>query len=492
MIMFDIFMKYIIFLLFILKINSMDNYLDIKKSEINNLRPDGGIIINDIFNSEQNLKGGVEDIDDDITLNNKNKFISHCLKYKLFYILGGVLLAGTGIGLYFLIKYLTRKTEEVPIIIPTDILDYSTDIQYSTYISTTIHKIIPTNIPIIPTTIPTTIPELECNDVSEFCNDNSTLNFLRNRLSCEMHKVYGIDYCFGNMKNKTNKMGFMINNDPNCVLTTNAVIYYSFIHYNYNSILDGISFNNITVTYNNISDLSYCFSYLDVETLNITGLNFENVDNIMNMFKMATVKNFVGFENKIFNNKIDFSYVFPYSKMGNYLNLSTWKISIKDIDRPFCDSGFETIDVSNFDTSSLTDMSYAFDSSKNIKNLKLLGWNTLNVSCKRFFDSDSKLERVEFETENNPSIKHELEEDFDFICENNGCHKKNQTNFLSNNQYNSLTHNNLSKNTNFTGSYSNNGVNYFFELSGKIYNITSNLVNDYIVNPFQRLLKMLK
>ena len=64
--------------------------------------------------------------------------------------------------------------------------------------------------------------------------------------------------------------------------------------------------------------------------------------------------------------------------------------------------------------------------------------------------------------------------------------------FLSNNQNNSLTNDNLFKNTNFTGYYLNNSVNYLFGLSGKIYNITSNLVNDYIVNPFQRLLRMLR
>ena len=154
-------------------------------------------------------------------------------------------------------------------------------------------------------------------------------------------------------------------------------------------------------------------------------------------------------------------------------------------------SEFETIDISNFNTSSLTYMSYAF-SSQSLKYLKLLGWNTLNVYYGRCFELCNKLEKVEFETENNPAIKQELEDYFNFTCEDYICHKKLQTNFLSNNQNNTLTNNNLFKNTNFTGYYLNNSVNYLFGLSGKIYNITSNLVNDYIVNPFQRLLRMLR
>ena len=279
----------------------------------------------------------------------------------------------------------------------------------------------------------------------------------------------------------------MINNDLNCVLTTNVII-----DYDYNSIFYVNCFNDITVTYNKIYDLSNCFRYLNTKTLNITGLNFENVVEIWGMFDNAKVKNFVDFKNKIFNNEIDFREVFYGSDMGDSLNLSTWEISIKSIVASFWGSNFETIDLSNFTTSSLTYMSYAFYYARNLEYLKLLGWNTLNVSYHRCFELTSNLNKVEFETENNPAIKQELEDYFNFTCEDYICHKKLQTNFLSNNQNNTLTNNNLFKNTNFTGYYLNNSVNYLFGLSGKIYNITSNLVNDYIVNPFQRLLRMLR
>ena len=491
-----------------------NNYLDINKTEINNLRPDSNIIINNMNvnnfdnNSEQKLKGGVEDIDDDITLNDKNKFISHCSKYKLFYILGGVLLAGTEIGLYFLIKYLTRKTEEVPIIIPTDILDYSTDIQYSTYISTTIPEyvnitnipiITPTTIPkIIPTTIittisttiPTTIPiiptsiiNLECNDVSEFCNYSSTLNSLRNKLSNEMHKVYGIDYCFGNMKNKTNKIGFIINDNPNCILTTNILFHYNDYE---KSVFCHKGVFSLNVTFNNMSNLCNAFRELQLDKLDISNLNTNNVNNMVSMFYHSNITKLYGYENKNFDENVDIRCFLRYGKIGNYINLSTWDIKVNNVEEAFFGSNFETIDLSNFDVSNVKSFFEMFYSI-NIKYLYIKNWDTSNVTNVAF---DSFLDypyakEVYLNIDKNKILTNLLT-DNSFSCSDNKCVRQ------SNNKLTNLINKKTKVKENNTSSYSNNGVNYFFELSGKIYNITSNLVNDYIVNPFQRLLRILR
>ena len=114
---FDFFTKFIMSFIFILKINSMNN-VEISKLEIYSFRPGNDIVINDQSGNHdvQNIIGGNNSINDteninddnnnndnnDITLDSsENKFTNPCSKYKLFYILGGVLLVGTGVGLYF-------------------------------------------------------------------------------------------------------------------------------------------------------------------------------------------------------------------------------------------------------------------------------------------------------------------------------------------------------------------------------------------------------
>lgn len=754
---FDFFTKFVMFFVFILKINSMnnvnfqkDNCIDISKLEIDSFRPDNNIVINDPSvnsfenNNEQNIKGGIDDIDDDMHFASENKFIKHCSKYKLFYVLGGVLLVGTGIGLYFLIKHLTNKTEEVPITIPTDILTYNIDNLTDIPVSDNITDIITDE----NTTIPTTIPELECNDtsslcnsiylnesrenidtyfnltegvdycfgniknkinkiglmfdenpncilftnkivddvfpyhkifgdnveyinilyndltffnltfsnlknlryidltnfdtsnikvfsgffnasniseivglenknftnevdlgkffsftnlpkmlnlnwninvnslvyflqgsegienltlqnfilknltnleysfyskslkflnltnictdgasdienifnydvlekvilnktcnsliinelkknsffciqneklsditicinqecndVSEFCNYNLILNSLRIKLSGEMHKVYGVDYCFGEMKNKTNKIGFIINDDPNCILTTNILFHYDDYE---KSVFCHKGVFSLNVTFNNMSNLCNAFRELQLDKLDISNLNTNNVNNMASMFHYSNITKLYGYENKNFDEIVDFQYFFRYGTSGNSINLSTWNIKVNNVREAFYDSYFETIDLSNFDFNDVKSFSLMFYS-YNLKYLYIKNWDTSNITN---VDFDSFLgylyvEEVYLNMDKNKIITNLLT-DNSFSCSDNKCVKQ------SNNKLTNLIKNRTIVKENNTSSYSNNGVNYFFELSGKIYNITSYLVNDYIVNPFQRLLRMLR
>ena len=715
----------IVLLLSVKNIKSMDddkiyNNINVSKLEINNFRPNENIIINDrsINNYDVGLKGGyIDDYDDDIVYNKKIK--SHFSKYKFYYIIGGVLLIGTGVGLYFLIKSLTKKSGDEPVIIPTDIPTYKTDI----ITNTPIHKTdIITNIPtiiqtttsdIIPTTIPTTIIKHVCEDRYNLCSYKNILYNIKINL---INYEEGVDYCFGYMKDDDReKIVFEMNNDTNCILTSkvtsylfsqvtisdlkvlyndftsldelfansiigcldltnlnieksiyipqtfkNSIInnfigienknftnnilslYYAFakfggmpvlnlsswylttsyltgcfynievekldisnfnvknllkldnifdseylkeIHirnwdtknvesidkyffnYNvlqkvylnidnnpkivsllrdhdfscnndlcskktcidtyqycpYNDIIDklrsrlngfnlkehedfcfgedknktskigfiinennnctlytntvdklfaDINLDHLKITYNNISDLSYCFQDLYAETLNITGLNFENVDKISGMFCGTKVNNFVGFENKIFNNKINFEGVFGMSKMGNILDLSSWNITINGMLLGFSGSSFEHIYLDNFNIIDLNSYAFAFSSS-NLMYLRIPNF-ILEESYVHTYDNVFNIDKliyIAFPFDKNPKMLSYFENK-GFNCENDLC-----TNSYSEN------------NTNY---YLNDSFNYLFGLCDKIYNITSYFVNDYIVNPFQRLLRMLR
>ena len=414
----------IVLLLSVKNIKSMDddkiyNNINVSKLEINNFRPNENIIINDrsINNYDVGLKGGyIDDYDDDIVYNKKVK--SHFSKYKFHYIIGGVLLIGTGVGLYFLIKSLTKKSGDEPVIIPTDIPTYKTDI----ITNTPIHKTdIITNIPtiiqtttsdIIHTTIPTTIIKHVCEDRYNLCSYKNILYHIKINL---INYEEGVDYCFGYMKDDDReKIVFEMNNDTNCILTSKVTSY----------LFSQVTISDLKVLYNDFTSLDELFANSIIGCLDLTNLNIEKSIYIPQTFKNSIINNFIGIENKNFTNNI-LSLYYAFAKFGGMpvLNLSSWYLTTSYLTGCFYNIEVEKLDISNFNVKNLLKLDNIFDS-EYLKEIHIRNWDTRNVeSIDRYFFNYDVLQKVYLNIDNNPRIVSILR-DYDFICNNDLCSKK--------------------------------------------------------------------
>ena len=333
----------------------------------------------------------------------------------------------------------------------------------------------------------TCIKKKECDDIYDLCNYKSTLNTLKSKLSEEIGKIYGLDFCFGFMKNKTDKIGFIINEDQNCILFTDILYHKEDWS---KSIFCHKDIFSLEVIYNNKSKLNNAFRELDLKKLDITKLIMDNIDDLSYMFYYAHILKLKGIENKNFNNPVDINNIFCASNINGTLNLSTWNITVKNLSYGFQQSHFEVVDLSNFNTSisEKLDSTFYFSGTNGIKVLYLNNWTELDniLYWNTFINSD--LKKIYFNTSKNPNLTNVFL-NREFYCVDYGCFK-NESNL--NNKNKLMIKNDFTKNNNFTGHYLNTGFNYLFGLSGNVYNITSFLVNDYIINPFQRLLRMLR
>jgi len=110
-------------------------------------------------------------------------------------------------------------------------------------------------------------------------------------------------------------------------------------------------------------------------------------------------------EIRINNKIIPFSYFYTFHKKGKYQIIYTFKINITKTDSLFSDCEFLTkIDLSDFDTSKVTNMSCMFYKCYSLESIDLYGFNTdivTSLSC-MFFSCYSlkKLNLLEFNTSN--------------------------------------------------------------------------------------------
>ena len=505
-------MKYIYCFIFLFNITAMEDYNSNmnKENTILNLYQyrvdDNNVIVND------NLKGGNNylsinnsdnnnidnNIDNNIVVNDNIKDKSrcstrcykHCCKYKLFYILGSLSLINLGISSFFLINYLIYKSNKnkniitpttipiipstIPGIIPTAIISTVKNI-----IPTSIAEIIPTAIiNTVPKIIPTTIPDLNCVDLSDLCNYKNELNFFKSKISSYSNITEGEDYCFGNIKNKTNKIGFYFNNDTNCVLYTNKYIRGTIVRTN---LFYGYNFSTITFLHNNMSELISLFDSSTINILDITNLSFDYVTDISTIFRNSRINCLIDNNNKEFKEIVNLEQAFEDSNINNnILNLSNWKLISNNMCNAFKINGPKIIDISNIYTTEDIEFCNAFYSNT-FEYIYALNLNTTEkIGDFDNFINSLVLKEIYLNKTNNPNLTDYLEDEYGFTCNETSCVKRDQKNNL------------FLKKENSNSTKSHNTYHYLFEISNKVYNITSYIIKDYMINHFKRLLRVLR
>ena len=146
------------------------------------------------------------------------------------------------------------------------------------------------------------------------------------------------------------------------------------------------------ITYAN-EDASRMFSEInvgvkDVQLIDITGINTSKTKNMSRMFhtgpKLVKKINITDLDT---SSAEDMSYMFASDKDIAYpINVDPIDFShintsrVKNMAGIFHGSHLPSIDVHHFDTSQVTDLSFAFARLKNVTSLDLSGWNTRNVT----------------------------------------------------------------------------------------------------------------
>ena len=146
------------------------------------------------------------------------------------------------------------------------------------------------------------------------------------------------------------------------------VNYFSqFMRYNY--------FKTIDLSHWDVSNVSKLDSFLQdnsmLESVNLTGWDVSNVTNTNYMFSTdSKLTDLIGFEDLDFKNLTQAQSMFERS-------------------------GLQTVDLSDWNTPKLTNVSYMFNYCKNLKSVDLSNWNTslLNQAIS-MFNNDTKLETV--------------------------------------------------------------------------------------------------
>ncbi len=155
-----------------------------------------------------------------------------------------------------------------------------------------------------------------------------------------------------------------------------------------NNVTYFLSMNNSPIYAN--PDCSEMFYGYDEYPSNFSSIIFDNFDTsyVVNMQKMFSSCTCLGKENGLdlsgwnTSNVTDMSYMFEYSEVSS-LNLSGWDTSnLTDMRNMFCYCNYlETLDLSSFNTSNVIDMSYMFWNCGNLETIYVgANWNTSNVT----------------------------------------------------------------------------------------------------------------
>ena len=287
-----------------------------------------------------------------------------------------------------------------------------------------------------------------CIDLSNLCVYKFIIEDLKDNFKEFNYK----DFCFGKTRDNNiyYKTKFEFNEDPNCILLTNK------LQYNEKSILKTIyNIDYLKVIYNYNNDLSYAFSNLSLDILDIYNLDMQNVLKIKGLFYNTTIKSLLGYEYKKFYNTIHYDNVFEKTYIDHPLYLN-WDINIDSAKDSFKDAEIYDINIDNFNTNNLKTIYNTFNSIS-IKFVSINSFNTKNViNYVNMFNKNIK--KVEFNINNNPRITNELES-YNMICENNLCTK--EYDHDEKNTYNNSENN---SNNGFFYKYINNTVRKLFRL----------------------------
>ena len=168
--------------------------------------------------------------------------------------------------------------------------------------------------------------------------------------------------------------------------------------------IDTSNVTNMSNVCNNTMNLQY-----------VPKLNIDNVTNLNRAFYGSlydTIDNlrFIDVSNWNTSNVTDMSYAFGKRFVLQSLDVSNWNTSkVTNISHIFenCQS-IESLDVSNWNTSNVTDMSYVFSGCKKITSLDVSNWNTSKVTNMNYMfykcSGLTSLDVSNFDTSNTSSM----------------------------------------------------------------------------------------
>ena len=131
----------------------------------------------------------------------------------------------------------------------------------------------------------------------------------------------------------------------------------------YNTKIKDFNFTEINISTNNVEDMSYMFSAIKSERINIYNLDTNKVKNMSHMFEDCSDLTYLNFSELNTSNLIDISYMFNSCESLIELNLNEFKTStIKNMPYIFknCIS-LSSLDISNFNTNLVEDLSGFFE-----------------------------------------------------------------------------------------------------------------------------------
>lgn len=167
-------------------------------------------------------------------------------------------------------------------------------------------------------------------------------------------------------------------------------------------VLTKISFGNFKT--NDVTDMSYMF-YNDnsLTELDLSGFDTSNVTNMSYMFYGSLNLESVDLRSFDTSKVENFNYMFSGVQYDKTMNLKEIKgienfnmTSAKSIEGMFANSTYTSLDLSKWNTSSITNMSYAFMNNYVLTDLNLSGWNTSMVeNFSNLFFGDRAIENLD-------------------------------------------------------------------------------------------------
>ena len=298
---------------------------------------------------------------------------------------GAVVLAGIGVGIYFLVDHLNKEDEP--------------------------------------------IKDPFCNDLFSKCPFKNLTESLNSTLN-HYNLTNGTDFCFGDMYPLDDKYGFIFNNNQNCTLYTNKLELE-----NEKSLLTEKEIESVKVLQlpKNCNSTSFMFSGVEgLKSVNLTGINTEKLVNTSAMFiANPSLNNVIGLENLNFTKVVDSRGMFALTNLTtiDLKGFNNSKIKLADFmftlnpslnnikNLLFIGTGslesaanmfaFTNInntaikEVEKWNTSNLTNIEGIFSFLTNVKSINLTNWNTNKIKNAESMFEFSKFDNITLKDFNN-------------------------------------------------------------------------------------------
>ena len=131
-----------------------------------------------------------------------------------------------------------------------------------------------------------------------------------------------------------------------------------------------------------VTDMSYMFTGISLESLDVSHFNTAKVTNMSKMFHGSEFLTSLDLGSFNTSNVTDMNSMFTYCQSLTSLDLSNFNTAnVTNMNDMFSNcSGLTSLDLSNFNTANVTDMGYMFNDCRSLTSLDLSNFNTANVT----------------------------------------------------------------------------------------------------------------